>query len=122
MKNRSFAGVLATMMLIMPAGAQPSVAGSSSATAAGPVAKKCRGRVRQGCRAATAVSTGWQMPAFDPEPEPKPTETLAEDLDAAYRTAPALQAQRYQLRASDEDYAQALSELGRVDKVDSQSV
>jgi len=43
--------------------------------------------------------------------EPIPTETLADALDAAYRSAPALQARRYDLRASDEDYAQALAEL-----------
>ncbi|WP_206243583.1 TolC family protein [Novosphingobium terrae] len=51
------------------------------------------------------------LPGFDVEPEPEADETLAEALDAAYHTAPSLQAQRYALRASDEDYAQALSEL-----------
>lgn len=39
-----------------------------------------------------------------------PEETLARALDEAYRTAPQLQAQRYTLRATDEDYAQALAE------------
>lgn len=76
-----------------------------------PIAVKCRSRTRQGCRATTHVSEGWKLPSFEVEPEPAPTETLAEALDAAYHTAPTLQAQRYQLRASDEDYAQALSEL-----------
>lgn len=47
----------------------------------------------------------------EPEPEPEATETLADALEAAYRTSPALQIRRYELRASDEDYAQALSEL-----------
>lgn len=75
------------------------------------IAVKCRSRTRQGCRAASRVSENWKLPALEVEPEPTPTETLAEALDAAYRTAPTLQAQRYQLRASDEDYAQALSEL-----------
>lgn len=75
------------------------------------IAIKCRSRTRQGCRAASQVSERWQLPPFEVEPEPASTETLAEALDAAYRTAPTLQAQRYQLRASDEDYAQALSEL-----------
>ena len=37
-------------------------------------------------------------------------ETLADALDDAYHSAPQLQAQRYTLRASDEDYAQALAE------------
>lgn len=90
--------------------------GSAGAIRAGsdghdPLAIKCRGQVRQGCRAATRLTVSSPLPAFVPEPEPEPTETLAAALDAAYRTAPALQAQRYALRASDEDYAQALSEI-----------
>ena len=76
-----------------------------------PIAIKCRQRLRQGCRPASHVAEGWQIPPFAVEPEPKPTETLAQALAAAYQTAPTLQAQRYQLRASDEDYALALSEL-----------
>jgi len=79
------------------------------ATAA--VARKCKGKARLGCRPATTVSEKWQVPALEEEPEPPPTETLAQVLQSAYETAPTLQAQRYQLRASDEDYAQALSEL-----------
>ncbi len=75
------------------------------------LAIKCRQRVRQGCRRASRIAEGWTLPASKAEPEPVPTETLAEALDAAYHTSPALQAQRYQLRAGDEDYAQALSEL-----------
>ena len=76
-----------------------------------PVAQKCLGKIRQGCRAASVAAEGRALPSFEVEAEPAPTESLAEALDAAYRTAPALQAQRYTLRASDEDYAQALAEL-----------
>lgn len=60
---------------------------------------------------ATRVSENWRLPKLDVPQEPAPTETLADALDAAYRSAPALQARRYDLRASDEDYAQALAEL-----------
>ena len=60
---------------------------------------------------ATRVSEHWRLPKLDVPQEPAPTETLADALDAAYRSAPALQARRYDLRASDEDYAQALAEL-----------
>lgn len=60
---------------------------------------------------ATRVSEHWRLPKLDVPSEPAPTETLADALDAAYRSAPALQARRYDLRASDEDYAQALAEL-----------
>jgi outer membrane protein len=60
---------------------------------------------------ATHVSAHWRLPGLIVEPEPDPTETLADALDAAYRAAPTLQARRYDLRASDEDYAQALAQL-----------
>lgn len=60
---------------------------------------------------ATWVASRWQLPKLATPAEPEPTETLAEALDAAYRTSPALQARRYDLRATDEDYAQALAEL-----------
>lgn len=106
---------LTVAMLLLPDGlwAQTSIPVPAPAAAGlpAPVVLKCQGRIRQGCRAASQVSQGWKLPAFEIESEPAPTETLAEALDAAYRTAPTLQAQRYQLRASDEDYAQALSEL-----------
>ena len=59
---------------------------------------------------ATRVSDRWALPSFDVPAEPVPTETLADALDAAYRTSPDLQARRYLLRATDEDYAVALSE------------
>jgi outer membrane protein len=57
------------------------------------------------------VSGRWRLPPFEIPPEPAPTENLADALAAAYRSAPELQVQRYELRATDEDYAQALSEL-----------
>jgi len=60
---------------------------------------------------ATYVSDRWRLPSFETPPEPAPTETLADALADAYRSAPELQVQRYELRATDEDYAQALSEL-----------
>ncbi len=44
-------------------------------------------------------------------PEPAPTETLADAIALAYRTNPTLGAGRYELRATDENLAQALSEL-----------
>lgn len=59
---------------------------------------------------ATRVSGLWALPPFQVAAEPTPTETLADALDAAYRTSPTLQARRYTLDASDEDYALALSE------------
>jgi len=43
--------------------------------------------------------------------QPQPTETLADALSDAYRANPSLQVRRYELRATDEDYAQALAEL-----------
>ena len=47
----------------------------------------------------------------DALPEPAPTETLADAIALAYRTNPTLGAGRYELRATDENLAQALSEL-----------
>ncbi|WP_353227162.1 TolC family protein [Novosphingobium sp.] len=76
-----------------------------------PVTTLCKGRVQLGCRAATWVAADTATPQFAVAPAPPPTETLAQALDAAYHTAPSLQAQRYQLRATDENYALALSEL-----------
>ncbi|MBB3860678.1 outer membrane protein [Novosphingobium hassiacum] len=64
---------------------------------------------------ATRVSGDWQVPRLevspDDESEGPSTETLASALDAAYRSAPELQARRYELRATDEDYAQSLADL-----------
>lgn len=60
---------------------------------------------------ATYVTARWQLPRLELPDEPAPTETLAQALDSAYRSAPELQARRYELRAADEDYAQAQSEL-----------
>jgi outer membrane protein len=94
-----------------PARAPGPVAASPAARGQGAIPRICKGRVRQGCRSATWISQNWKLPPFELESEPQPTETLAEALDDAYRDAPALQAQRYQLRATDEDYAQALAEL-----------
>ncbi len=51
---------------------------------------------------------------FEPDQpliEPAPDTTLAEAIDQAYRTNPTLAARRYELRATDENLAQALSEL-----------
>ena len=73
-------------------------------------ARAPRAKVPRGSTA-TWVSSRWQLPKLATPAEPEPTETLAEALDAAYRTSPALQARRYDLRATDEDYAQALAEL-----------
>lgn len=87
-------------------------ASSKNSTAfADPIAIKCAGRPRATCTSSTRTSQQLRLPSFDVEPEPQPNETLAEALEAAYRTAPALAAQRYQLQATDEDYAQAIAEL-----------
>lgn len=59
---------------------------------------------------ATRVSGSWALPPFEVAPEPPPTETLVQGLDEAYRTSPALQARRYDVRSADEDYALALAE------------
>jgi outer membrane protein len=67
---------------------------------------------------ATYVSGRWKLPAFETPPEPAPTETLADALAAAYRSSPSLQVQRYELRATDEDYAQALAELRPTTRVE----
>ena len=74
------------------------------------MARAPRGKPPRETRA-TWVSSRWKLPTLATPAEPVPTETLAEALDAAYRTSPALQARRYDLRATDEDYAQALAEL-----------
>ena len=103
----------AAMMLAGIVQSASGFAEAAPATAApsDPVFTVCKGRVRQGCKAATWISSSTPLPAFAPEPEATPTETLAQALDAAYRGEPRLQAQRYQLRANDEIYAQALSEF-----------
>jgi outer membrane protein len=105
------AALAPTVLLAQPAPHGTARQSADTRDAAGAVSRKCRGKVRLGCRPATNVSQAWQLPTLDVAPEPAPTETLAQDLQSAYETAPTLQAQRYQLRASDEDYALALSEL-----------
>lgn len=95
-------------VLVLPAA---SLASPPAKTPLDPIATVCKGHVRQGCRAASKVVTTAPPPAFAVPPEPAANETLAQALDAAYHTAPSLQAQRYQLRANDEDYALALAEL-----------
>ena len=101
------------MAACLAATASQAVAASDRAPSSGadPMTIKCAGAPRGTCHPASQVPGDWQMPDYAADPEPQPTETLAEDLDAAYHTAPSLQAQRYQLRAVDENYALALSEL-----------
>jgi len=85
---------------------------SSEATPAIDVmALKCRSKLSSGCRPATRAVKNMPPPPLVLDPEPEPTQTLAEALDEAYHSAPALKAQRYRLRVSDEDYAQTLTEL-----------
>ena len=62
------------------------------------------------CPPASIAAHGWAPPAVALDAEPPPTETLSQALRSAYETAPTLQAQRYLLRASGEDYAIAQSE------------
>ncbi len=87
------------------------LAGGALADPADPVASKCQGKARQGCRAATHLAQPWKLPMVEEEAEPAPDETLPQALETAYQSAPSLQAARYQLRAYDEDYAQAEAEL-----------
>ena len=111
--RRALMPILAAAAVACAAGAQgqAGVAPVASAGLSDALAIKCRGRVRQGCRAATRVTQDAPLPAFAPDPEPAPTETLAQALAAAYESAPGLEAQRYNLSAADEDEALALSEL-----------
>ena len=51
------------------------------------------------------------VPFDSSTPEPTPTETLADAIEAAYRTNPTLGARRYDLRATDEGLAQARAQL-----------
>ena len=51
------------------------------------------------------------VPFDNAGPEPTPTETLADAIEAAYRTNPTLNARRYDLRATDEGLAQARAQL-----------
>jgi outer membrane protein len=62
-------------------------------------------------KGATYVSGRWPLPVLEVQAEGAPTETLAQALESAYQTNPSLQANRYELRSADEDFAQALSEL-----------
>lgn len=117
MRNQA-SNLLAGAALLLAPGASPAQSAGGTAPPAStradtpidPLAIKCPAGAREGCRPASRVSRDWQLPSFDVAPEPAPTETLAQALQSAYQTAPDLEAQRYQLRASDEDYAQALSE------------
>ncbi|WP_428333323.1 TolC family outer membrane protein [Novosphingobium sp.] len=63
------------------------------------------------CPPGSVAAKGWAPPAFALDAEPPATETLGQALRSAYETAPTLQAQRYLLRASGEDYALAEAEL-----------
>ena len=69
------------------------------------------------CLLDTIVAKGWAPLALALDAEPPPTETLGQALRSAYETAPTLQAQRYLLRASGEDYAIALSETRPVSEL-----
>ncbi len=68
---------------------------------------------RQGllCLPHGTVPVARAIPLFEPEDEPQPTEDLAQAIDMAYRSSPTIEMQRYKLRADDEDFALALSEL-----------
>ena len=87
------------------------ISSSLAVALAAPAAIAAEPANRVPARGATYVSSDWQLPVLDVPAEPEATETLVEALGAAYRSAPTLQIQRYELRATDEDYAQALSEL-----------
>jgi outer membrane protein len=82
----------------------------AGAAGGGPMALKCQGRWRMGCRPASGLTLEQPLGLPQVEVEPEGEESLADALDEAYRSAPMLQAQRYALRANDEDYAQALAE------------
>jgi outer membrane protein len=76
-----------------------------------PGAVKCLPHAGHLCRPSSVLAKGWVPPALALDAEPPPTENLGQALRSAYETAPTLQAQRYLLRASGEDYALALSEM-----------
>jgi outer membrane protein len=74
------------------------------------IATKCTGLGVKPCTAASTATLGHPAPAFVLDPEPPATESLADAIDAAWRTAPVVQQQRYRVRMADEDVAQALAE------------
>lgn len=74
------------------------------------IATKCARLGVKQCRAATSDAASHPAPAFVLDPEPAPTETLADAIDLAWRTAPTVQQQRYRVRMADENVAQALAE------------
>lgn len=74
------------------------------------IATKCAGLGSKQCTAASSAAHGHPAPAFVLDPEPAPTESLADAIDAAWRSAPSVQQQRYRVRMADEDVAQALAE------------
>ena len=74
------------------------------------IATKCARLGVKQCRAANSAPTSHPAPAFVLDPEPAPTETLADAIDLAWRTAPTVQQQRYRVRMADENVAQALAE------------
>jgi len=80
------------------------------AAGADPVSAKCAGLGVKECTAATLAAAKRPVPAFVLDPEPAPDDTLANAIDAAWRTAPSVQQQRYRVRMADENYALALSE------------
>ena len=102
---------MTSLRLVLPClGATLLLAGPAGAAARDPVAVKCAGLGVKECTAATTAAARRPVPAFVLDPEPVPTETLADAIDAAWRSAPSVQQQRYRVRMADEDYALALAE------------
>jgi outer membrane protein len=81
-----------------------------AAPAHDPIASKCAGLGTKDCKAATTAAAKRPVPAFVLDIEPEPDDTLANAIDAAWRSAPTVQQQRYRVRMADDDYALALSE------------
>jgi len=108
-------GMLGCLCALMPVAARaqavqpPGVLEDDTVTF--PSANKCQPLPGHPCRVTSVPKKGWAPPAVALDAEPPATETLGQALRSAYQTAPTLQAQRYLLRASGEDYALALSEL-----------
>lgn len=102
-------GSLAALLCLVPVITMPPVCARSPRQAsAGPFPKASQ--------SAPPSSHTYPAPVLPfesarPQSEPLPTETLADAIALAYRTNPTLGVRRYELRATDENLAQALSEL-----------
>ena len=101
-------GLGAALVVVVPALVPAPVL--AAATGGDVVATKCAGLGVKACAAATAAAARRPVPAFVLDPEPAADDTLADAIDAAWRSAPSVQQQRYRVRIADENFALALAE------------